>query len=419
MKKYLLIVAVLFGLQTQAQFISNPCDSVDVSLTLSVNLYNVDLEATSPSSSVATSWNWVSVSNSLNQVDTTQIITIAILPIIVDTTYVTLTMTVLDSSGMMYTCVKSYLVFFLSAGGYGILPAGQSVGNTVITVGPGGLGAMSPHCDSINIVADPMSTSTNVILNADASTLPGTVNAWYWDVYDYNGFVQSSLTQSVNFTASTTDTLMVFLETTIDINGSPFICLHFGSVYYDVSNWVFTSAYLPVGPTNPGGGSTGGGGIGNTFAICDSLSIAINPSATYANPVLNVNVSNTAATVLANQWQAFDNNGNFYADSTLLFSFTNTAPSDTIAVFVMATIPYNGIVASCMLFDMLVFNNGGWVSMRVGGGTTGIENINSFLENRKLVKVVDVLGRETKGVKNTPLFYIYNDGTVEQKMIVE
>ena len=39
--------------------------------------------------------------------------------------------------------------------------------------------------------------------------------------------------------------------------------------------------------------------------------------------------------------------------------------------------------------------------------------------NRKLIKIVDELGRETKGVRNIPLFYIYDDGTVEKKIIIE
>jgi len=36
-----------------------------------------------------------------------------------------------------------------------------------------------------------------------------------------------------------------------------------------------------------------------------------------------------------------------------------------------------------------------------------------------LIKIVDVLGREITGVKNEPLFYIYDDGTVEKKIILE
>jgi hypothetical protein len=39
--------------------------------------------------------------------------------------------------------------------------------------------------------------------------------------------------------------------------------------------------------------------------------------------------------------------------------------------------------------------------------------------NRKLISIVDVLGRENKGTKNKPLFYIYNDGTVEKQIIIE
>ena len=41
------------------------------------------------------------------------------------------------------------------------------------------------------------------------------------------------------------------------------------------------------------------------------------------------------------------------------------------------------------------------------------------LNKSKLLKVVDLLGRETKGKQNTPLFYIYDDGTVEKKIILE
>ena len=38
--------------------------------------------------------------------------------------------------------------------------------------------------------------------------------------------------------------------------------------------------------------------------------------------------------------------------------------------------------------------------------------------SRKVVKVTDLLGRATKAT-NQLLFYIYNDGTVEKKVIIE
>ena len=39
--------------------------------------------------------------------------------------------------------------------------------------------------------------------------------------------------------------------------------------------------------------------------------------------------------------------------------------------------------------------------------------------NKELLKVTDLLGRETKGKRNQILFYIYDDGTVEKRIIFE
>ena len=36
-----------------------------------------------------------------------------------------------------------------------------------------------------------------------------------------------------------------------------------------------------------------------------------------------------------------------------------------------------------------------------------------------LIKIIDVLGREGKGTKNELFFYIFDDGTVEKKIILE
>ena len=49
---------------------------------------------------------------------------------------------------------------------------------------------------------------------------------------------------------------------------------------------------------------------------------------------------------------------------------------------------------------------------------TNIKNITTE-KSAKLIKVVDVLGRVTIPKANTLLFYIYEDGTVEQKMCIE
>jgi len=52
------------------------------------------------------------------------------------------------------------------------------------------------------------------------------------------------------------------------------------------------------------------------------------------------------------------------------------------------------------------------------GGISSTFEISLFL-TKKTKKIVDVFGRETKELKNQPLFYIYDDGTVEKKIVIE
>ena len=61
----------------------------------------------------------------------------------------------------------------------------------------------------------------------------------------------------------------------------------------------------------------------------------------------------------------------------------------------------------------------------IGCITTSINENNGqndnkvFLNNKQLIKIVDLLGRESKDLKSQPFFYIYDDGTVEKKIIIE
>jgi len=49
--------------------------------------------------------------------------------------------------------------------------------------------------------------------------------------------------------------------------------------------------------------------------------------------------------------------------------------------------------------------------------TTGLNDIKN--DKRFLIEITDILGKETPFRKQTPLFYIYDDGTVEKKIVVE
>jgi hypothetical protein len=59
-------------------------------------------------------------------------------------------------------------------------------------------------------------------------------------------------------------------------------------------------------------------------------------------------------------------------------------------------------------------NSGVWANM---GSMTSIVEIGSF--DKKIMKVVDILVRESKDLKNQTLFYIYDDGTVKKRIVIE
>jgi len=52
------------------------------------------------------------------------------------------------------------------------------------------------------------------------------------------------------------------------------------------------------------------------------------------------------------------------------------------------------------------------------GNITSTFNIPNPNPNKELLNITDILGRETKHT-NQPLFYIYDDGTVEKRIVIE
>ena len=97
----------------------------------------------------------------------------------------------------------------------------------------------------------------------------------------------------------------------------------------------------------------------------------------------------------------------------------NTSSYDTLSV--AASIAWNGtILNKTGDYSVILTNSVGCdsiVSLNLTVTTSGISDI----ANNKslLIKITDMLGKETPYRKNTPLFYIYDDGTVEQRIIVE
>ena len=52
--------------------------------------------------------------------------------------------------------------------------------------------------------------------------------------------------------------------------------------------------------------------------------------------------------------------------------------------------------------------------------TVTATGISEIVNNKsKLIKITDMLGQETPYRRNTPLFYLYDDGTVEKRIVIE
>jgi len=59
------------------------------------------------------------------------------------------------------------------------------------------------------------------------------------------------------------------------------------------------------------------------------------------------------------------------------------------------------------------------LSIQMNQLPTSIDLYHNELQNKKLVKITDVFGREVKEEKNNLLFYIYKDGSVNKTYIIK
>ena len=146
-------------------------------------------------------------------------------------------------------------------------------------------------------------------------------------------------------------------------------------------------------------------------------------------------------------WEFTDQQGNILHQDTIVdqqtIAFGHNWPlTDTINVivhfvndsanldnwYISQGLPTNGNSINCLFEDQIYWETGAptpwgsWTFIHNHPGVdlntpTGIDNF--VVENKRLIKVVDILGRENRGDKNKPLFHIYDDGTVEKKIVLE
>jgi len=152
----------------------------------------------------------------------------------------------------------------------------------------------------------------------------------------------------------------------------------------------------------------------NTY--CDSLDVSV-ISSTIDSVTLGTNLSSLGYTGPATYtWTEFTSSGPGTVDTSANPSF-EIAIGDTLLVLLELTIiDNNGSSWMCIYPTIIFWDGGSWIALRTSmPGTTGVDNFGQAITPKKLLKIVDVLGRETEFRKNEILFYIYDDGSIDKK----
>ena len=149
-------------------------------------------------------------------------------------------------------------------------------------------------------------------------------------------------------------------------------------------------------------------------------------------------------------WEFTDQQGNILHQDTIVDQQTiafghNWSLTDTINVtvhfvndsanldnwYISEGLPPNRNSINCLFEDQIfwyidTFPNGtpygSWTFIHNNPGVDqNIQTaINDYsINNKSLIKIIDILGRENRGDKNKPLFYIYDDGSVEKRIVIE
>jgi len=265
------------------------------------------------------------------------------------------------------------------------------------------------YCDSVSISISG-STPTTVTYTTLANPF---INSFLysfdinWNVTNFNtgAFITSDTAYNPTFTLNNLDTVLACATAIITGQGMTFTCMLCDTILYNGS-WIQMS--MGQTPQNE----------------CDSVIVSFNqidtiptpdliyfdvqvfgygPSVGYPGFVLLNSVGDTIA------YENFNTAGNVFA---LLANTTETRSLEVVQNF---SLPFSGALH---LVDGWFAGNPTTACIYPFNISIGTTDISEIINTRKLFKVTDVLGRETKGT-NQPLFYIYNDGTVEKRITIE
>ena len=140
---------------------------------------------------------------------------------------------------------------------------------------------------------------------------------------------------------------------------------------------------------------------------CDSIDIVGSQSQLSMEVMSGTNVNSPLYIVTT------DLNGYIVGEDSL--TWTHDAwPIMALSDSIITCITYVSGVDTLTCCVGFFWNGSFWAKI---SSINSVEEIGSF--DKKLIKVVDMLARETEIIKNKILYYMYDDGTVEKKIIIE
>ena len=161
--------------------------------------------------------------------------------------------------------------------------------------------------------------------------------------------------------------------------------------YTDPNPTDFYSSYISGAHRLPNGNTLICDGAHGTFFEIDSTETQVWK---YINPVVNTGplMQGDQIPITTNGWGNPTFRCTRYSPNFPAFAGRNLSPGNFIEL--------NPLPSNCQM-------------------TLSINETELLNTNKKLIYIADVLGRETTKQANTLLFYIYDDGTIEKKIIIE
>ena len=265
------------------------------------------------------------------------------------------------------------------------------------------------YCDSVSISISG-STPTTVIYTTLANPY---INSFLysfdinWNVTNFNtgAFITSDSIYNPTFTLNNLDTVLVCATAIITGQGMTFTYMLCDTILYN-GGWMMMS----MGQPSPN--------------ECDSVIVSFNQIDTTTTPNLiyiDVQVFGYGPSVgypgfiLLNSVGDTIANENFNTALNVYTLMANTTETRSLEVVQNFSLPFSGVLH---LMDSWFAGNPVTACIypfNISIGTTGI---NEIAKSRNIIKITDLLGRETKQT-NQPLFHIFDDGTVEKRIVIE